>query len=222
MTRRSFLSMVPATALAARSPAPLVVPIHRVMDARADCPPETTGRFWSKIWPEAARTFGQCGIQFQTTDAAGEIRRSPGDRPTFVGLERGAINLVLTGHIPMQWDKGLALAGLTVLYGPYHLCLIALRYAHAHQIPFLAVNTCVHELLHVLLQDIYISSPRWYQEGGHEFRIDWCATRMWLFHDDSGVRKSAAAYLERLRSGGSSSIGPKELRPGPLLPASNR
>jgi hypothetical protein len=33
--------------------------------------------------------------------------------------------------------------------------MIALNYAHAHKIPLVAVNTCVHELLHALLQDIY-------------------------------------------------------------------
>jgi hypothetical protein len=79
--------------------------------------------------------------------------------------------------------------------------MVALRYAHGNQIPFLSVNTCVHELLHVLLQDILISRLKWFQGGGHELRIDWYATWLWLFHDGATIRKSAQAYLDRLPSG---------------------
>ena len=79
--------------------------------------------------------------------------------------------------------------------------MVALRYAHGNQIPFLSVNTCVHELLHALLQDVFVSRPRWFQTGGREFRTDWYATRLWLFHDGAAVRESAQTYLGRLLSG---------------------
>ena len=170
------------------------------MDSRARCTPEQLHHFWSSIWPEAVRNFSQGGIGLQTTDGPGEIRRSPGDTPIFIGLRRGAINLVLTGYIPMKWDNGRALAGVTTIHDGYHVCLIALRYAHGDQAPFLSVNTCVHELLHALLQDVFVSRPKWYQTGGREFRIDWFATGLWLFHDGAAIRKSAQAYLGRLRS----------------------
>jgi len=58
----------------------------------------------------------------------------------------------------------------------YPVSMIALPYAHGNQIPFLSVNTCVHELLHALLQDIFVSRPKWYQSDGREFRSDWYAT----------------------------------------------
>src|SRR5207302_1939811 len=128
-------------------------------------------------------------------------RRSPGDKPIFVGLRRGVINLVLTDHIPMHWDSGRGLAGVTTIYDSYHVCLVALRYAHGNQIPFLSVNTCVHELLHALLQDIFVSHPKWFQAEGRELRIDWFATSLCLFHDGAAVRNSAEEYLGRLRSG---------------------
>ena len=78
--------------------------------------------------------------------------------------------------------------------------MVALDYAHGHQIPFLAVNTCVHELLHVLLQDIFEVHPKGLPGYEREFRIDWYATRLWLFHDGAAIRKSAQTYLDRLRS----------------------
>jgi hypothetical protein len=128
------------------------------------------------------------------------VRRSPGDRPTFIGLRRGVINLVLTDHLPLYWDNDRALAGVTALWDGHAVCLIALRYAHGNQMPFLSVNTCVHELLHALLQDIFVNRPRWYQSGGREFRIDWYASWLWLFHDGAAIRESARVSLDRLRS----------------------
>jgi hypothetical protein len=216
MTRRNFISVAAAAGGPANSRA-LILPVHRVMDARAQCPPERLRRFWSSIWPEAVRDFHRSGIELQTSDANGEVRRSPADRPIFVGLQRGVINLVLTDRIPMYWDNGRALAGVTTLHEGHPLCLLALRYAHGHQIPFLSVNTCVHELLHVLLQDIFISRPKWREAGEHEFRIDWYATRLWLFHDGAAVRKSAQVYLERLRRAVAVRTRPQRVSPGTLL-----
>ncbi|MBZ5622625.1 MAG: hypothetical protein LAQ69_28410 [Acidobacteriia bacterium] len=200
MTRRDFMWTAAAAATRVSVPAPLAVPIHRVMDAREQCPPERLRLFWWSIWPEAVRDFGQGGIQLQTSDGPGEVRRSAGDRPIFIGLRRGVINLVLTDHLPLYWDNGRAVAGVTTVYDGYHVCMIALRYAHGNQVPFLSVNTCVHELLHALLQDILVSRPKWFQTGGREFRADWYATCLWLFHDGAAIRKSAGVYLDRLRS----------------------
>lgn len=177
---------------------PVIVPVRRVMDTRAKSTAEELWRFSTKIWPEAVRNFGQGGIRLQVSEATGEIRRSPGDRPIFVGLERGAINLVVTDHIPMKWDAGRGWAGVTVQYEGFHLCVIALSHAHGNQIPFVSVNTCVHELLHALLQDIFLGHPRWFQVGEREFRIDWYGTCLWLFHEGAAIRKSAQAYVARL------------------------
>ena len=202
MTRRDFVwAAAVATAAASPAPKPLIVPVHRVLDSRAKCTPEQLRGFSWSIWPEAVRDFNRAGIRFQTSEATGEIRRSAGDRPIVVGLERAVLNLVLTDRIPMYWDNGRALAGVTTLQEGYHLCVIALNYAHGHQVPFLSVNTCVHELLHALLLDIFVSRPKWLQTGGREFRIDSYATALWLFHHDAGIRKSAQAYVDRLRSG---------------------
>ena len=170
------------------------------MDLHPQCSPEDLQRFWSSIWPEAARNFGRGGIDLQTTDGPGEVRRTAGDKPIFLGLRRGVINLVLTGYIPMNWDRARALAGVTTIYDGYHVCLIALRFAHGNQVPFLSVNTCVHELLHALLQDVYVNRPSWYRGGQREFRIDWYATRLWLFHDGRAIRASGRDYLARLRA----------------------
>jgi hypothetical protein len=55
-------------------------------------------------------------------------------------------------------------------------------------------------LMHALMQDILVSHPKWYQVSEREFRADWCATQLWLFHDGEAVRKSARVYLERVQS----------------------
>jgi hypothetical protein len=200
VTRRDFISAGAAAAVvSSESQAPLVIPVHHLSDSRAKCTLSQRQRFATKIWPEAVRDFEACGIHLQVSRGTGEIRRSPSGRPIFAGLEHGVINLVLTDHIPMNWDSGRALRGVTTRYEGYHLCMVALRYAHGHQIPFLSVNTCVHELLHALLHDIFESRPQGFTGHGREFRIDLYATRLWLFRDGAAVRKAAQVYLERLR-----------------------
>lgn len=200
LTRRNFIRTAAAVAGRPTIPARLVVPIHRVIDSRVQCPPEQLHYFWSGVWPEAVGNLGSGGIVLQTLDTPGEVRRSPSDQPIFIGLRRGVINLVLTDHIPMKWDNGRASAGVTTIYDGYHVCMVALRYAHGNQMPFLSVNTCVHEILHALMQDVFVRHPTWYQSGGRESRIDWYATRLWLFHDGAAIRESAQAYLGRLQS----------------------
>jgi hypothetical protein len=202
LTRRDFIRTAAVAATGSRAPARLVVPIHRVMDGRARCSPEQLHHFWWSIWPEASRAFSRGGIELQTSDGPGEIRRSAGDRPILIGLRRGVLNLVLTDHIPMKWDTGRALAGVTTIYDGYHLCMIALQYAHTNQVPLVSLNTCVHEILHALLLDIVVTHPRWYQAGEREFRTDWVATSLWLFRPDNTLRKSAQTYLDRLRQAG--------------------
>ena len=172
MTRRDFLwTAALSTATASGAPAPLILPLHRVLDRRAKCTPEQLRRFSSNIWPEAVRDFNRCGIQFRTSQATGEIRLSPSGRPIFIGLERGVINMVVTDHLPMHWDNGRALAGVTTIHEGHHLCVIALSYAHGHRVPFLSVNTCEHELLHALLQDIPVVKARTTSRAAGEMRI---------------------------------------------------
>ncbi len=194
MTRRDFISV--AAAARAVAPARLSVPVHRITDTRAAIPPERLGHFWSAIWPEAFRTFGYGGIDLQTSDGPGEVGHSAADRPILTGLRRGSINLVLTGSLPLYWDNARALPGVTTLYHGYPVCMIALRYAHGNRVPLLSLNTCVHELLHALLGDILLTRPTAFQASEREYRTDWHATRLWLFHDGAAIRKSAKAYLD--------------------------
>jgi hypothetical protein len=198
MTRRDFLWA--AAAFSSATPEQVTVPVHRIVDAKARFPPGSLQRFWSSIWPEAVTDFGRGGVELQTTDGPGEVGHTAADRPLFTGLRRGALNLVLTDSLPLYWDNARSLAGVTTLDRGYHLCLIALRYAHGDRVPFLSVNTCVHEILHALLLDIFLTRPSAYQAAEREYRIDWYARRLWLLHDGAAVRRSAQAYLDRLRA----------------------
>lgn len=208
MTRRNLVWTGAAAAVALSvwkrrsTPAadsPVIVPVHRVIDSRANFTPEQLAHFDSGIWAEAVRDFAGCGIRLEVSEGKGQIRRSPGDRPIFEGVRRGVVNLVVTERIPLHWDRGRGRAGVTTLYEGYHLCLVALEYAHPHQAPFVSVNTCMHELLHAMLQDIFVTQPEWFEVGQRELRIDWYATRAWLFHDGGAIRRSARDYLARLR-----------------------
>ncbi|HEV3198238.1 MAG TPA: hypothetical protein VGZ73_10030 [Bryobacteraceae bacterium] len=197
MTRREFFGTVTAAAFSSVSPAPQIVPVHLVLDSRAN--PAQIRRFWSRLWPQAAGDFASGGIRLETSVTTGEVRRSPGGRPIFIGLDRGVLNFVVTDQIPMAWDRARALSGVTTRYEGYHLCMAALNFAHCHQIPFLSVNTCLHELLHALLGDIFESRPAGLPGAAREFRVDWYATRLWLFHDGARLRNAAETYVERLR-----------------------
>jgi len=133
---------------------PLTIPINQVIDSRIQWGEEKTERLWSRIWLEAVRDFGYCGIDLQSKSRTAEVGRSPSGQPEFDGLEPQMINLVVTDHIPLGWDKGRGVVGVTTLYRGYHLCMVGLRYAHCHQIPLLSVNTCVHELLHLVARHL--------------------------------------------------------------------
>jgi hypothetical protein len=197
MTRREFLL---ASSPAAVWDAPVSVPVRRVVDSR--CTPRHLQRFDAEIWPETVRDFARCGIQLHVTEATGPVRRSPAGRPVFMQLRDSTINLILTDYVPLEWDQGRALRGVTRIYEGRHVCVVALKYAHCHQIPFLSVNTCIHELLHVLLHDIFESRPKGFMGEAREFRIDLYATRLWLFHDGAAIRMAAREYLARSRRPG--------------------
>jgi hypothetical protein len=203
ITRRDLFSMAAATGVVpAISQMPLTVPVQLVLDAKAKWRAEHIGHFWSHIWPEAVRDLGRCGIRLQSNRRDGEVSRLHLLRePIITGLDRSALNLVITDRIPVQWDNGRALSGVTTRYRGHHLCMIAMNRAHGHQIPFLSVNTCVHELLHALLHDIFEGRPKGFFGEAREFRIDLYATRLWLFHDGAAIRQAAQAYVSRLRSG---------------------
>jgi hypothetical protein len=195
-SRRDVLRVAALTA----APSPLVVPVHRILDKRANCTKEQLAGFWKQIWPEAVRNLSRCGIEISATDEVGEIRRSPTSRPIFAGVQRGVINLVLTREIPLAWSRARGLAGTTTIWEGYHVCLIALDHAHGHRIPFIGVNTCLHELLHALMQDVFVTRATSWESRKREARVEWLATRLWLFEDGSGIRESAQSYLQRLRA----------------------
>jgi hypothetical protein len=198
MTRRDFLWATAAFSSAA--PAQVSVPVHRIVDAKARFPSGSLQHFWSSIWPEAVTSFGHGGIALQTTDGPGEVGHTAADRVFFTGLRRGVLNLVMTDTLPLYWDNARSLSGVTTLDRGYHLCLIALRYAHGNRLPFFSLNTCVHEILHALLLDIFLTRPSAYQVAEREYRVDWYATQLWLFHNGAAIRRSAEAYVDRLRA----------------------
>jgi hypothetical protein len=198
MTRREIWWTPFALAAAVTPPTPLAVPVHHVLDGKAQLSPEQIRYFWSRLWPEACRDFARCGIRFESSVKTAGIWRPSGREPVIYGLDRGVINLVITDRIPLEWANGSVLSGVTTLYRGYHVCMVALNRAHGHQVPFLSTNTCVHELLHALMHDIFEGRPGGLNGAAREFRIDLYATRLWLFHDGSAIRGAAESYLRRV------------------------
>ena len=198
MTRRQFLLAAGTTAAAGADK--LVVPVRLILDSQVQWKPYEAEWFRSRLWAEAVRDLTACGIRLQTAQATGEVARPPFREPVITGLERGALNVVVTNRIPMSWDGGRALCGVATRYRGFHLCMVALHRAHGHQVPFFSVNTCLHELLHVLMHDIFDPPPRGTSGLAREWRVDLQATRMWLFGDGRAVRESTREYLKRLRN----------------------
>jgi hypothetical protein len=197
LTRREFLSAIWIAGAPTASRAALVIPVRLVVDNRT--PPALVQRFWSRLWPQATQNFAAGGMRLDVTVINGEVKRTAGGRPIFMGLDRSMLNFVITEQLPMVWDRGRALNGATTQYEGYHICMAALKYAHTHQIPLLSVNTCVHELLHALMGDIFDDRPVGVHGATRELGVDWFATRLWLFHNGAQIRASAQAYLNRLR-----------------------
>jgi hypothetical protein len=201
MTRRSFLAAaIPATCAAAARNVALDVPVHRVFDTKLKGRPAQMRYFNDRIWPEAVRDFARCGIRLSEGSREAEVWAPEGREPVIGGLERTALNLVLTDQIPQEWDRGRALNGVTTMYRGHHLCMVALRWAHCHRVPLVGVNTCVHELLHALLGDIFEPRPIGITGELREFRVDLFATRLWLFRVGAPIRAAAGRYVERLRA----------------------
>lgn len=193
MTRRELVAAFAGLAL--RGETGLTVPVRLIFDRRAK---GDFGAFREGVWAEAVGSFARCGIRLEWVEAREEMGLLPSGRPRIQGLEHGRVNVVVTDLIPMQWDKAQGLAGVTTQYDGYHLCLVAMRHAHGHQIPFVSTNTCVHELLHVLMGDVFELRPKGWAGAQREWRIDSLATRMWLFGEGEEVRAAVRGYLGRM------------------------
>lgn len=205
MPRRLWLaSALAAARLAPGDEAPVCIPVLRLLDRNARCSPDEVKRFHETIWDEAVRMFGSCQVTFRVADRPGEIRRYPSGRPLFAGLERPMLNVVLTDTVPLAWDGGRSLAGVSARYEGYDVVVISLKNAHPNRFPVLAANTLVHELLHVLLGDIFLASPDAFAKGWREAAVDWQATRLWLFGGAPAIREAARKYVERLSRASSS------------------
>jgi hypothetical protein len=196
MTRRQLLHT--AAILRAPSEPGLEIPLHRLLDKNAKCSPAQIKAFFSKVWDEAIRNFAQGSITFRIAGSSGEVLKHPSGQPRFKNLQHGIINVVLTDRVPLDWDKGRSLPGISTLYEGFCVCVISLDEAHPNQIPFFAVNTVLHELLHILLQDIFVPRPDVIHSQAREARVDLYATRLWLFSDGAAILKSARPCLQRL------------------------
>lgn len=202
MTRRQFLSILPASLISIRTPAatPVTVPVRVIIDGKVYWRRQSLEGFWWGMWPEAVRTLATCGVRLQAVAGTGEIARPPYREPIISGLDPAALNIVVTNRIPMQWDSGRGLGGVTLRYRGCHVCMIALAHAHENQVPWLSLNTVLHEVLHALLLDIFQERPDGLSGQIREFRVDACATSLWLFHSGAAIRESARRYVERLKA----------------------
>src|SRR5438270_14036321 len=114
MTRRELFSMVLFAVV--RRPAPLTLPVHIVQDSAAKLGPKVLRRFWNVTWPEALRNLAFAGIRVQTTFEHADMWKPDFRPPIIGGVQKGVLNLVLTNRIPDEWDRGLAINGVTTLY----------------------------------------------------------------------------------------------------------
>lgn len=202
LTRRQLLGTgLWARAIACSSTDLVEIPVLRVMDKNAILTAAELQRFSATVWDEAVRLFRLCEVSLPSAQRIGEIRQYPSGRPRFIGLERQMLNVVLTDTIPLDWDNGRSLCGVTTIYEGYHVCAISLKNAYPNRLPFLAVNTVVHELLHIIQGDIFVRRSGLLNGADREAAVDWLATRLWLLGAAPGVKQSAREYVHRLVSG---------------------
>jgi hypothetical protein len=190
--------MAGASLLWAEAGGRVEVPLLLMTNKHSKLKAEELSAFRSTVWDEAQRMFASCGVDLKLEERVGELLKYPGGRPRFIGLEKQSLNVVLTDQIPLSWDQAKYKAGLATRYEGHHLCLIAVRAAHPNRVPFLDVNSVVHEMLHVFLLDIFSKKDGILHGQDREVRVDWHATRMWLLRGDEAVRKAAAEYVKRL------------------------
>src|SRR4051794_17225086 len=114
MTRRDILQA--AALLATPSGPQLEIPVHRMLDKNARCSPVQVKTFLSSVWNEAVHNFAQGSIALRVTESNGEVQKYPSGKPRFRCLQREMINVVLTDRIPLDWDKGRSLPGISTLY----------------------------------------------------------------------------------------------------------
>jgi hypothetical protein len=202
MTRRQLLGgALTGYPLLYGSVSAIKVPVLRLLNRNIGCTPAEVQQFYATVWDEAIRDFRSGGVELRTVQRTGEVRQYPGGRPRFLGLERKMLNVVLTDTVPLDWDNGRALPGVTTIHEGYHLSVIALKNAYANRLPFLAVNTVVHELLHVFRGDIFVRRAGLLNGIDREAAVDWQATQLWLFGEEAGVRKRVQAYVQQLVNG---------------------
>jgi hypothetical protein len=200
MSRRELLQAAAllATPAAVAPGARLEIPVLRLLDRNSKCSPGQMRTFFSEVWDEALRDFAKGGISFRIVDRKGEVLKYPSGKPRFRCLDRGVINIVLADRVPLDWDKGRSLAGVATLYEGFCVCVISMKEAHENQVPFVAVNTVVHELLHILMQDVFVMDRVSVRGISSEARVDMYASRLWLFGDGETIRRSARECLKRL------------------------
>jgi hypothetical protein len=201
LTRRQFLGTpLAAPVIGCCSTSLIEVPVLRLLDKNAALSSTEIQAFYDTVWDEAARLFQSCEVALRTIEKVGEIRRYPSGRPRFLGLERNMMNVVLTETVPLAWDNGRSLCGLTTIYEGYHLSVLALRNAYPNRLPILAVNTVVHEMLHVLRGDIFVRRAGFLNGADREAAVDWQATQLWLVGGLRGLKEWANRYVQALRN----------------------
>jgi hypothetical protein len=205
VNRRHWIGSALLGACTARASEPaaaaLEVPVQVVLNKLAKWTSAERDSFRNNVWNEAVQVLRKCGISLRATEREGEIHKYPSGRPRIVGMQYGVLNIVLTDTIPMAWDNGRGVAGVATVYEGYHLALISIRAAHGNRVPFLHVNTVLHELIHMFFEDFYVPREGRLSGQAHEHVIDWHATRMWLFSDGDHVKHSAAQYIKCLNRG---------------------
>jgi hypothetical protein len=90
---------------------PVPVPVRRILDKRAPLSGDA-------IWPEAVRVFAGGGMALQVVDVPGEVDRAASGRLVFKGLAHGAINLVMSGYVPLEWDQARGRSCVHLGYAP--------------------------------------------------------------------------------------------------------
>jgi hypothetical protein len=127
--------------------------------------------FWECLLREAEHDLIHAGVRITSTVGQGWIERGDIDA-FFHGVQPEAINVYVTHWIPLCWDLGRGLCGLSGLAGATEVIVVSAENAHRHIVPYLATNTLAHEIGHVLRGDLRLRNPGGWEEQQRELSLD--------------------------------------------------
>jgi hypothetical protein len=151
--------------------------------------------FRNCLLPEALLDLTKAGVAPIVRWGGGWIERKEADA-LFHGVVPKAVNVFVTPWVPLCWDKGMGLCGLSGIAAGTDTVIVSTANAHRHLVPYLATNTLLHEFGHVLRGDLHRKNTNGWGEQMDELAVDRTVTHLHYGFVESQVKAWIAALQD--------------------------